>query len=175
MLEHIRQSNLIEDIDSEKEDQQSLKAWNFLNGQTCISHSNIRKTHLLIVLNQNNLSNLEKGTYRGETNQHNVMVGVRVCPKWQEVGTLMEKWVKEMASSGGTSFTPINMHVRFEKIHPFCDGNGRVGRMLLWWHQIRAGQAPTLFIAAERHEYYALFFEEPKISVLNWGKHNESF
>lgn len=49
-------------------------------------------------------------------------------------------------------------HVRFEYIHPFRDGNGRVGRILMNIHRINAG-LPILIIheGREQRAYYGWF------------------
>ncbi|MDR2424536.1 MAG: Fic family protein [Prevotellaceae bacterium] len=46
----------------------------------------------------------------------------------------------------------IEYHVRFEKIHPFQDGNGRVGRLILFRECLRNGIVP--FIIDERHKQF---------------------
>ena len=33
--------------------------------------------------------------------------------------------------------TPYNNHIKYEKLHPFTDGNGRSGRALWLWQMIR--------------------------------------
>ena len=56
-------------------------------------------------------------------------------------------------------------HVQFETIHPFLDGNGRVGRLLVTFLLINAGvlQEPVLYLSlylrAHRDRYYQLLDE----------------
>ncbi len=44
-------------------------------------------------------------------------------------------------------------HHRFEKIHPFADGNGRVGRMLLNYILIQSGYFPVIIRKNQREKY----------------------
>ncbi len=46
----------------------------------------------------------------------------------------------------------IDFHVRFERIHPFQDGNGRVGRLILFKECLKHGIVP--FIIDERHKLF---------------------
>ena len=46
----------------------------------------------------------------------------------------------------------VEYHYRFEKIHPFQDGNGRVGRLVMFRECLRNGVVP--FIVDERHKQF---------------------
>jgi Fic family protein len=56
-------------------------------------------------------------------------------------------------------------HYQFEAIHPFSDGNGRTGRILMTLHLVHAGliDTPSIhvsqFINANRPQYYRLLLE----------------
>jgi len=151
MKDHIHQSNLIEGIDDLYEDLQSDVAWRWLSKKRKLTHDVICEVQKIITLNQPLAPN-QRGYYR-DVSKMNVRVGGRECPGWSELIALIEDWVFDMQSS----VDPIAMHVRFERIHPFVDGNGRTGRMILWWHQKKQGEKPTLFKADERGKYYKLF------------------
>ena len=44
-------------------------------------------------------------------------------------------------------------HVRYESIHPFQDGNGRTGRLILFRECLRHGISPLIIEDAHRPEY----------------------
>jgi Fic family protein len=50
-------------------------------------------------------------------------------------------------------------HLRFESIHPFIDGNGRTGRLLMNLQLLQAGYPPINVRFADRHRYYDAFDE----------------
>lgn len=59
-----------------------------------------------------------------------VMVGIRVCPNWQRVPDLLVTLFEQMPDYADR---PIAFYKEFEMIHPFIDGNGRTGKVLLNW------------------------------------------
>lgn len=149
--EYIHESNLIEGIDDPIADFDSLIAWIYLTARSYypMNHERICLTQSVITLHQNDLQDHERGQYRTV----GVRVGNRVCPIAQRVPDLMDEWLRD-----SLNMTPLEAHIEFERIHPFVDGNGRTGRMLLWYDEILNREEPTLFRASEKFEkYYPLF------------------
>ena len=48
----------------------------------------------------------------------------------------------------------LDFHVRFERIHPFQDGNGRVGRLILFKECLRFGIVPFIIEEDLKRFYY---------------------
>ena len=46
------------------------------------------------------------------------------------------------------------LHLRFESIHPFADGNGRVGRTLMNYYLMIHGLPPTVIFEEDKKSYY---------------------
>ena len=99
------------------------------------------------------------GVYRREE----LKVGGRKCPRFLFVEYLMrERWfprVKaELDTFDGTPERALEiawaMHHSFEHIHPFADGNGRAGRILLNYALMKMEQEPIVVWYKNRHQYY---------------------
>lgn len=81
----------------------------------------------------------------------NVRVGTYVAPDAVEVPDLIDGL---LARKIRTYSDVANFHIDFERIHPFIDGNGRTGRVILNW-QMQQLDLPQIIIRSERkHENY---------------------
>ena len=50
----------------------------------------------------------------------------------------------------------MDQHLRFERIHPFSDGNGRTGRALIVHSCLQQGIAPIIINKSDRQLYMNL-------------------
>jgi Fic family protein len=71
-----------------------------------------------------------------------VYVGTFIPPSAEAVPALMKEWINFYNSPSYDTIPFIKtsiLHFAFETIHPFCDGNGRMGRLLMNNYLIRQG------------------------------------
>lgn len=70
----------------------------------------------------------------------------------QEMDLLL-KWYYENEKKMYPLELAFKFHAKFEKIHPFCDGNGRVGRFLLNYILMQKGYFPVIIRRINREAY----------------------
>lgn len=85
-----------------------------------------------------------------------------IPPHHDDIGELLSDWERFVNEPSG--MPPVLrgalMHYQFETIHPFLDGNGRIGRLLIGFELMHDGilTAPILHISgyfeSHRNEYY---------------------
>lgn len=93
--------------------------------------ADLKKLHALVLKNLSPLA----GNLRLEPSAifNQAGVAIYVCPAPQEIIGLLSNWLIYL-NQPGEPLIPIKAalaHFSFEKIHPFLDGNGRVGRLLI--------------------------------------------
>lgn len=71
------------------------------------------------------------------------------------MATLLRWWSEQKKSDIHPLLVAAEFHQRFEHIHPFADGNGRVGRLLFNWMLLKSGFGVILFENKNRKSYFA--------------------
>ncbi len=122
-----------------------------------ISNRIILKSHEILMGETSNTSG--PGMYREQT----VRVGNLVPPPAKAIHRLMSEWEQFIHTQGGLPDLIKNglAHVQFETIHPFLDGNGRMGRLLIVLMLIESGLLklpiiyPSYYFKKNKLQYYA--------------------
>jgi hypothetical protein len=81
-------------------------------------------------------------------------------PEWPVVPAQMNDWLAAAGALDAAGPVPFperlaELHARFERIHPFLDGNGRTGRLVLNLLLVRLGHPPAVIYKRERSRYLA--------------------
>jgi Fic family protein/DNA-binding XRE family transcriptional regulator len=96
----------------------------------------------------------DAGMYR----RHGVrIVGSNVpTANYVKIPTLMKSIAEDIGKQQKDSIAHVsNIHGRFEQIHPFSDGNGRIGRLILVAMLLRENIAPAAIRQERKQSYYA--------------------
>jgi len=129
-------------------------AWNFLLKQ--IAEGNFRIDEKFILKLHSILMNgilEDAGLYRNHPVR---IVGSRtVTANYMKVPTLMDELIVDINSLTDSFFNHCaKIHSRFEQIHPFGDGNGRIGRLLLQAILLINNYPPSIIEQDKKIRYY---------------------
>jgi Fic family protein len=117
---------------------------------------------VILMLHHMLLGNIrEEIAGRFRKNNEWVRVGSHIAADPQKIIDLLEKML--VAYNANSHESIINriarLHLSFEHIHPFVDGNGRIGRVLNNYLLVREGFVPINIKFIDRALYYAAFKE----------------
>ncbi len=116
-----------------------------------LSEEHIKKFHYLLKINT---SDAKKSWFRvGDYKlKPNIVGGSATCLP-AEVPTKMNNLIESYQHKKVITVNDIiDFHFHFETIHPFQDGNGRVGRMIIFKECLAHNITP--FIISENHKYF---------------------
>ena len=128
---------------------------------TKLSESLIKQLHFIL---KSGTTDSQKSWFRvGEYNQLENEVGGSETTKPAEVAAAIKALLKEYNSKSKITFDDIlDFHVRFETIHPFQDGNGRVGRLIMFKECLKHNIVPFIITEELKMYYYR--------GIKNWKK-----
>lgn len=110
--------------------------------------------------------NIAGGNFRGLVTQ---------TTPWREVPREMKRllgWFKdERKKQVYPPITALRFHFRFEAIHPFLEGNGRVGRILLNAFLIENSFMPVIFFSQNHRSYCNAISKARQDHEMNLAKH----
>jgi len=95
----------------------------------------------------------------GSFRQHDIrpFAGGMAPPPFPEVPALASDWLRDAGRGPADGRHPMlfvaDLHARFERIHPFRDGNGRVGRLATNLLLVRHGFPPAVIYKRDRTRY----------------------
>ena len=126
-----------------------LLARQYANAQTRVTEHEIRKLHYRLLIDQQDVS--------GEYRNYNLMVRRRRPTSYEKIACKMHELVESVGVLAEEQH-PIEIaaffHLRFEKIHPFGDGNGRVGRLVINLMLEKEGFPAVIFPYDQKADYY---------------------
>ena len=126
-----------------------------------ITEAHVKQLHAILKMNtsDSHKSWFAVGDYKRLPNE----VGGEETVLPEDVHNRMKALIGEYNAIKKVEFDDIlNFHVLLERIHPFQDGNGRVGRLLLLWQCLQSAHVPFIITEELRLFYYR--------GIQNWGK-----
>jgi Fic family protein len=90
-----------------------------------------------------------------------VRVGTHIAPAPEHVERMIESIISDYSADHSAYFTDkiARFHLDFETIHPFNDGNGRMGRVIINYQLMRFGFPNIIIRDKEKQTYYEAFGE----------------
>lgn len=90
-----------------------------------------------------------------------VRVGSHIAPAPEHIEQLLKQALLDYSSDQQSFFADkiARFHLEFERIHPFNDGNGRIGRVLINYQLIQLGFPSVIIRNKGKSDYYGGFLD----------------
>ena len=120
---------------------------------TKLTESFIKQLHFIL---KSGTTDSQKSWFKvGDYKMLENEVGGSETTKPAEVAGAIKALLKEYNSNSKITFDDIlDFHVRFESIHPFQDGNGRVGRLIMFKECLKHNIVPFIITEELKMYYY---------------------
>ncbi len=163
----LRESNNIEGEWDDISLQQAIFAWVYIVEQDKLTVDVLLKTHKILMKHQTDLKEEEKGAFRKvEVGMYLPNGGFKQFRPWYAVPELVTQWImnaNDLVINGKNdneiTLDKINrgQHIAFEDIHPWANGNGRMGRILMNWQRYQLGLDILIIKEKQKNKYYEWF------------------
>ena len=139
---------LVEQLEAKNHQTALQYLFDYLKENKPLNEDLILKLHSILM----NAIRPDAGNYR----RHSVRIMGTYVPtaNFIKVPELMKKLAKDMAKKNTDIVRHIaEIHAKFEQIHPFGDGNGRIGRLLMHAMTLKNNLAPVVVLEVKKRLY----------------------
>jgi Fic family protein len=148
---------------------QALEPGDWHDGRL-LTMSEVRQVHRLAMTAVWDVAPHSDATDRegpGSFREHDIhpFGGGMTPPSWPLVSARMQQWVQDVCATAEQVGRGVidrwlpeelaRLHNEFERVHPFIDGNGRTGRLVVNLVLVRLGYPPVVIFKRQRGAYLA--------------------
>ena len=143
------------------------KALNFAINELCNSEFMLSEKFI------NDINKIINQDIRDTEGYRKVQVFIRgsehIPPEPSNINNLMQYYVYNYNNDQNDVFYKIaNYHMEFESIHPFEDGNGRTGRILINCELLKNNIAPVVIEKEDRAKYFEMLRSKDIEGLASW-------
>lgn len=154
----IENKSMIEHLEAKNHQAALGYMFDYTKHKDILDSAFIKKIHAILM----NAIRDDAGTYR----DHNLRILGTYVPtaNYLKVPALMDELACDIEKKSHDAIHMITeIHSRFEKIHPFGDGNGRVGRILMYSMALHSNLPPAI-ISSDVKKLYATYLNKSQMT-----------
>lgn len=126
-----------------------------ISEKTPLTPELIKKIHKLLTRGCYDDTRYQNGERPGEYKIHDYITGDGVDEPPSQVAGAVSALCDELVDfTGNPLIAAAYLHLKFEQIHPFADGNGRVGRTIMNYFLMTHNHPPTIIYNEDKSTYY---------------------
>lgn len=146
--------SLIEQLDAKNHQTALNYLFSYIAENNDLNEDLVLKLHSILM----NGIRSDAGVYRRHAAR---IVGIDLpTANYLKVPALMKDIISEAIKSKADMIALISeIHSRFEQIHPFSDGNGRIGRLLMCVMLLKVNLAPAIIRQEQKRLYYTYLYK----------------
>lgn len=131
--------------------------YNAFDRKIPLSHDFVKEVQKQLTKNTYDTRRYQNGERPGTYKKHDYVTGrLEVGSMPEDVEDDMRELLSELTEipDGKILISAAYFHVQFENIHPFSDGNGRTGRLLMNYLLVLHNHPPIIIFEEDRKDYY---------------------